>query len=63
MFYDRARSLGRFGYSLILVLGVRMCHNVAKGPRSISVIVSRVTSLLLRALVPKRNGGHGIAHG
>ena len=56
-------SLVRFGYRLISVLGVRMCQNVLKRSKSVSVIASRVTSSLLRALVRKRNISNDMVHG
>ena len=56
-------SLVRFGDSLVSVLGTKMCQNMAKELRSVSVTAFRVTSLLLWTLVPKRNGSHEISHG
>ena len=56
-------SLVRFEYSLISVMGITMRQNMAKGPKSVSVTVSRVIGSLLRAVVPKRNSSNDIEHG
>ena len=41
------QNLVRFRYSLISVLGVIMRQNMAKGPRSVSVMFCRVGGSLL----------------
>ena len=56
-------SLVRFKYSLESVLGTGMYQNMAKGPRNVSIRASRVTTVLLHLLVPKRDGSHEISYG
>ena len=52
-------SLVRFGDSLMLGFGIKICQNMVKGPRSVSITTSRPTCSPLRALVPKKKGSHG----
>ena len=53
----------RLRHGLVVVLGARMHQNLPKGPRSVSITAYRVINVLLRVLVPKRDGNHKIERG
>ena len=40
----------KFRHGLVIVLGTRMSQNLLKGPRSVNVTASKVTSLVLYSL-------------